>query len=274
MDRPGWEQIKTKTIKQFANTYDFRYSNAKSLACGYYKIFKGWCSTSPKAKEARERFQTVLVNPQLGIREVLGQRVTEFAKKYHLCKSELHKLVCHRKLGYRGWYLERTLHLAQVRLMFGTSKSGVLIGVHSISPYCIYMSLVTPPNIRARRLIKMAILLAVLAAVLAASVPSWTAALQRRRTDRALAKAKITGVALKYYALDHHGLLPDSLDALLSSYVANDDIIKNVNLLAPGAELDNLKPETVILQVTLPNDYVAICHADGMVETARAIANR
>ena len=61
----------------------------------------------------RERFLTVLVNPSLGIREILGQTITAFAAKHHLCKSELYKLVCGRQVGYRGWFLERTLKLAQ-----------------------------------------------------------------------------------------------------------------------------------------------------------------
>jgi hypothetical protein len=58
---PTGEIIKTKTIKQFADQYGFRYSNAKSLSCGHYKTLNGWCSTSPKARRARKRFQTVLV---------------------------------------------------------------------------------------------------------------------------------------------------------------------------------------------------------------------
>jgi len=110
---PTGETVKTKTIKQFAEQYGFRESNARSLACGHYKRLKGWCSTSPKAKKARERFQTVLINPDLGIREALGQRVTRFAERHHLCKSELYKLINGRQIGYRGWFLERTLKLAQ-----------------------------------------------------------------------------------------------------------------------------------------------------------------
>src|ERR1700722_3476892 len=110
---PTGETIKTKTIKQFADQYGFRYSNAKSLACGHYKTLNGWCSTSPRARRARKRFQTVLVNPDLGISEVLGQRETRFAERHHLCKSELYKLINGRQIGYRGWFLERTLKLAR-----------------------------------------------------------------------------------------------------------------------------------------------------------------
>jgi hypothetical protein len=106
---PTGELVKTKTIKQFADQYGFRYSNARSLSCGYYKTLKGWCSPSPTARRARKRFQTVLVNPFLGIREVLGQRVTSFAERHHLCKSELYKLINGRQIGYRGWFSERTL---------------------------------------------------------------------------------------------------------------------------------------------------------------------
>jgi hypothetical protein len=109
---PTGEIIKTKTIKQFADQYGFRYSNAKSLACGHYKRLNGWCSTSPTAKKARERFQTVLVNPTLGIREVLGQNVTDFAKRHHLAVDDVYQLVNARLICYRGWMLEKTLKLA------------------------------------------------------------------------------------------------------------------------------------------------------------------
>jgi len=88
-------------------------SHARDLACGYFKRFHGYCSTHKKARKERERFLTVLVNPKLSKREILGQTVKGFAERHHLCVNELHKLVLGRKIAYRGWMLERTLLLAQ-----------------------------------------------------------------------------------------------------------------------------------------------------------------
>jgi hypothetical protein len=119
---PTGEKITTPTIKAFADQYGFRYSNAKSLACGHYKTLNGWCSTSPRAGKTRKRFQTVLVNPSLGIREVLGPKATAFADRHHLSKSKLYKLINNRQIGYRGWFLERTLELAQTPVPVGMDK--------------------------------------------------------------------------------------------------------------------------------------------------------
>jgi len=117
---PTGETVKTKTIKQFADQYGFRYSNARSLACGHYQRLKGWCSTSSTAKKARERFQTVLVNPNLGVRDVLGQNFTDFAKKHHLAVNDVYQLVNARLICYRGWMLEKTLKLAHSAIPVGS----------------------------------------------------------------------------------------------------------------------------------------------------------
>jgi hypothetical protein len=110
---PTGEKIKTKTIKEFAQKAGMHESHARDLACGFYKRFHGYCSTHRKARKERARFLTVLVNPKLGKREILGQTVKGFAEKHHLCVNELHKLILGRKIVYRGWMLERTQLLAQ-----------------------------------------------------------------------------------------------------------------------------------------------------------------
>jgi hypothetical protein len=109
---PTGEIIKTRSIKEFAEKYDFSPSMARSLACGYRSRLKGFCSTSPRAKKERMRFMTVLINTQTGERSILGPSVKKFATDHGLCFNELSKLVNGHKLMYRGWVLEKTLNLA------------------------------------------------------------------------------------------------------------------------------------------------------------------
>ena len=53
---PKGEIVKTKTIKEFSEKYQFNYNNAVQLNCGFSARMNGWCSTHPKAKKKRQRF--------------------------------------------------------------------------------------------------------------------------------------------------------------------------------------------------------------------------
>ena len=106
---PEGTTIKTKTIKEFADRFNLRYSNAKTLACGYRTRLQGFCSTHPRAKEARKRFMLVLVNTKTGVRSILGQTISGFAKAHSLCKNTLCQLINGHRVIYRDWMLENTL---------------------------------------------------------------------------------------------------------------------------------------------------------------------
>jgi len=108
------EIVKTKTIKEFADKYGIRHSTARVLACGARTRHKGWCSTSPRAKKARERFTTELVNINTGERSILGQRLTDFAARHGLSPVKLSRLVNKHRLIYRGWALASTLRSANL----------------------------------------------------------------------------------------------------------------------------------------------------------------
>ena len=99
--------IKTKTIKDFALTYNFDYSMAKSLACGLRSRLNGFCSTSPRAKKHRKRFTTRLINTRTREEAILGSSIVGFAKQRNLCANEIWKLVnrYQGKLMYRDWCL-------------------------------------------------------------------------------------------------------------------------------------------------------------------------
>jgi len=58
---------------------------------------------------------TELVNTRTGQRQLLGRSLKRFAAEHGICKSELHKLVCRRKIAIRDWMLTSTADLlAQV----------------------------------------------------------------------------------------------------------------------------------------------------------------
>lgn len=111
---PEGRVVEARTIKEFAETYGFRESNVRSLACGYNATLKGWCSTNKKAATRRKRFMTELLNVKTGERSILGKAVTEFAKARGLCVNELYKLVNRRKLIYRNWVLASTWKATQL----------------------------------------------------------------------------------------------------------------------------------------------------------------
>src|SRR4051794_7902706 len=115
---PTGEVVRTKTVKEFSQQTGITYSHARDLACGYNARVGGWCSMAPRAKKHRKRFLTVLIHPRQGKREMVGQSVSNFAKKHSLCVNELYKLVNGRKICYRGWMLETSYELAQNGIVF------------------------------------------------------------------------------------------------------------------------------------------------------------
>ena len=59
---------------------------------------------------------TVLVNPSLGIGEIIGPTVKAFGERHGLCANEVSKLILGRKLVYRGWMLEATHLMARSQI--------------------------------------------------------------------------------------------------------------------------------------------------------------
>lgn len=111
---PQGAVVKTKTIKEWAQMTGIRESNARSLACGYLKRFKGWCSTHRRAKRHRKRFTTELVHAS-GRRAIIGQSVVAFCKVHNLSTGHVHKLLSGERLFYRGWCKASTLELAHAQ---------------------------------------------------------------------------------------------------------------------------------------------------------------
>lgn len=105
--------VKTRTIKEFSEKYSMSYRSARALASGYRSKIKGWCSTSRKAKRARQRFTTRLVNARTGQSEIVGQSAKTLANRIGVCYNDLVKLLNGHKIMVRGWAMERTLELAQ-----------------------------------------------------------------------------------------------------------------------------------------------------------------
>jgi len=108
---PNGDIIKTKTIREFANLTGMRYSNARSLACASLLSLHGYVAVHPKTKAKRKRMLTELLNTRTGQRQRLGCSAKEFAAKNGICKSELHKLLCGRKISIRDWTLASTADL-------------------------------------------------------------------------------------------------------------------------------------------------------------------
>ena len=52
---------------------------------------------------------TVLVNTKTGVRTILGQTISGFAKAHGLCKNTLCQLINGYRVIYRDWTLETTL---------------------------------------------------------------------------------------------------------------------------------------------------------------------
>src|SRR4051812_32093379 len=104
--------VKARKLTEFAKRYHLNYSSVKSLATGWRKTLHGFCSTSKHAKKARERFTTILVNTKTGERAILGQRLTDFARKHELSIQGLTELTRGHVQAYRHWVLGKTLELA------------------------------------------------------------------------------------------------------------------------------------------------------------------
>jgi hypothetical protein len=95
--------VKTKTVKEFSQTYNFSYGCALALSSGYRARLNGWCSTNSRAKVHRARFLTKLVNLKTGETAIIGQSVKRFAQQHGLSLQGLSELVNNRVPIYRHW---------------------------------------------------------------------------------------------------------------------------------------------------------------------------
>jgi hypothetical protein len=75
-------------------------------------------------------------------------------------------------------------------------------------------------------------------------------------------------IALKLYAFDHDGFLPDTLSELIPKYAPNTQFIAHMELVTPKAELEKLPPRSIILTYSPPalKDYLVVVHADTSAE--------
>jgi hypothetical protein len=79
----------------------------------------------------------------------------------------------------------------------------------------------------------------------------------------ALTNAQDVGVALKTYADEHGGKLPQTLAALSPDYLADPKRAEHMFLTTPGAILADLSPDSVIAIRSVPDDgrYVVVVYS-------------
>ena len=83
------------------------------------------------------------------------------------------------------------------------------------------------------------------------------------RPHNHLAQLKQVGTALKLYADDNQGRLPNHLEEMIPDYFTQPEILEHVEFLAPGALLPDLPPGAVIARRPFPEDHVtADLHAN------------
>lgn len=102
------EVIETRTIREFAERFGMSVGVARQLHSGQRSRIRGFCSMAKRAKPQRNRFLTAIVNVKSGDRRIVGQSVRRLAEDLGLCKNELHKVLCGRKIMCRHWCLEKT----------------------------------------------------------------------------------------------------------------------------------------------------------------------
>jgi len=90
------------------------------------------------------------------------------------------------------------------------------------------------------------------------------------RPKNHLTQITVVGVALKLYADDNQGLLPQRLADVMPDYLTEREFLDQVELVAPGAKLLELAPATVIARRPFPEDHlVTELRADLHAETHR-----
>ena len=78
------------------------------------------------------------------------------------------------------------------------------------------------------------------------------------------------GLALKLYADDHQGVLPQRLEDMMPTYFTKREILDHVEYVSPGAELSELPPTAVLARRPFPEDHlVAEAHADQSAEARK-----
>jgi hypothetical protein len=90
------------------------------------------------------------------------------------------------------------------------------------------------------------------------------------RPKNHFSQIKAVGVALKFYADDNQGLLPQRLEDVMPDYLTEREFLDHIELVAPGAKLIELAPATVIARRPFPEDHlVTELHADMHAEAHR-----
>jgi hypothetical protein len=108
---PEGKTIKTKSVKEFSETYGVNYNSAKELSCGKRSRNGGYCSTHRKAARHRQRFLTRVLNTKTGESAIIGRSIKQFADEHGLSFHDLGQLINGRIISYRGWVLEKTWDL-------------------------------------------------------------------------------------------------------------------------------------------------------------------
>ncbi len=78
---------------------------------------------------------------------------------------------------------------------------------------------------------------------------------------------KQVGLALKLYAADHQGTLPDHLEDMMPIYFTKHELLDNVEYVSAGAKLPELPPTAVLARRPFPEDrLISVVHADMSAE--------
>ena len=78
------------------------------------------------------------------------------------------------------------------------------------------------------------------------------------------------GLALWLYADDNHGVMPKTLDSLFPDYVADKNLLDQVELLTPGGDLSELPAKTIIARREYHSEnIVGVVHADLSAEASQ-----
>ncbi|MHA3770350.1 hypothetical protein ACXR0O_02300 [Verrucomicrobiota bacterium sgz303538] len=86
-----------------------------------------------------------------------------------------------------------------------------------------------------------------------------------------MSEARQVGLALKLYAGDHDGTLPNSLAALVPEYLPDKQLMRHMSLATPSAKLHELGKNSVIAFKLLPEDTkrVVVVRPDISIEAIR-----
>jgi hypothetical protein len=91
------------------------------------------------------------------------------------------------------------------------------------------------------------------------------------RYTNAVTEARQVALALKMFADDHQGTLPDSFDMLIPHYIPDKQLLRRIWLTTPGTKLDQLPKQAIIAFKLIPEETfrVVVVRPDATVETIR-----